>query len=76
MFSTTVAIVVSFYVVEILAVDVSCATPHNGSPIENCCDLGFREHTFSLAVNHANIYKFKNFCNKNCSTYPTYIWIL
>ena len=72
MFSTTVTIVVSFCVVEILAVDVSCATPHNGGPIENCCDLGFREHTFSYAVNHANVYRFKNFCNKNCSTYRTY----
>ena len=39
MFSTTVAIVISFCAVEILAVDESCATPNNGSLIESCCDL-------------------------------------
>ena len=70
MFSTTVAIVISFCVVEILAVDESCVIPNNEDPIENCCDLGFGQTEFSEIVNKPKIYKFKNFC-KNCRSSPT-----
>ena len=52
MFSTTVAIliVISYCVVEILAADESCVIPNNEDPIENCCDLGFRQTGFSEIV--------------------------
>ena len=39
MFSITVVVFISFCAVEIFAVHGSCATPNNGSLIENCCDL-------------------------------------
>ena len=70
MCSTTVAIVISLYTVEILAVDESCVIPNNEDPIENCCDLGFRQTEFSEVVNKPKVYKFKNFC-KNCRSTPT-----
>ena len=70
MFSTTVAIVISFCVVEILAADESCVIPNNEDPIENCCDLGFRQTEFSEIVNKPKVYKFKIFC-KNCRSTPT-----
>ena len=70
--STTVAIVISFCVVEVLAVDEICATPNNGSPIDNCCDLRkFAPLAFSeipATVNKPKVYKLKNFCDKNCTT--------
>ena len=71
MFSTTVVtLVISLYAVEILAVDDDCPTPNNGTPIENCYDLKkSSEFTFGeIITNKPNVYKFKNFCNKNCST--------
>ena len=70
MFSTTIAIVISFCVVEIFAVDESCVISNNEDPIENCCDLGFRQTEFSEIVNKPKVYKFKNFC-KNCRSTPT-----
>ena len=72
MFSTALLLVTPFFAVEIFAVDVTCATKYKGDPIENCCDLGYRELTFSGVVNNHNIYHFKNFCNKNCTAYTTY----
>ena len=78
MFSTTVVtLVISLYAVEILAGDNNCPTPprpYDGNPIENCCDLIKKpsEFTFSeytVPVNNKpGVYKFKNFCNKSCST--------
>ena len=71
MFSTTLAIlVISLYAVEILAVDESCVLPSNTDPIENCCDLGFRQTEFSEIVNEPNVYKLKYLC-KNCRSTPT-----
>ena len=70
MFSTTVAIVISFCAMKILAVDESCVIPNNEDPIENCCDLGFRQTEFSEIVNKPKVYKFKNFC-ENCRSTPT-----
>ena len=67
MFST-IAVIVA---VEIFAVDGSCATPNNGSLIENCCGLmKSEEYAFgeiTVAVNKPKVYKLKNFCNKNCT---------
>ena len=61
----------SLYFVGILAVDESCATPNNGSPIDNCCDLTEVQLAFSkiisAPVNKPQVYKLKNFCNKNCT---------
>jgi len=51
--------------VEILAIDV---IPSNTNPIENCCDLGYRQHIFSEIVNKPKVYKFKNFCNNHWSS--------
>ena len=72
MFSITVIVFISFCAVEILAVDGSCASPNNGSLIENCCDLmKSEEFAFSeitVPVNKPQVYKLKNFCNKNCTT--------
>ena len=66
----------SLCIVGILAVDEACPTPNNGSPIDNCCDLkkfaevhdqlAFSE--ISVPVNKPQVYKLKNFCNKNCTT--------
>ena len=52
---------------EILAVDESCVIPNNEDPIENCCDLGFRQTEFSEIVNKPQVYKF----NKICRSTPT-----
>ena len=61
MFSTTVVtLVTAVYAVEILAVDESCVTPSNANPIENCCDLGFRQTEFSEIINKPKVYKFKS----------------
>ena len=71
MFSATVVtLVIAVYAVEILAVDESCVTPSNADPIENCCDLGFRQIKFSEIVNKPKVYKFKHFC-RNCRSTPT-----
>ena len=71
MFSTTlVTLIISVYAIEILAADDSCVIPSNENPLENCCDLGFRQTDFSEIVNKPKVYKFKNFCN-NCSFPPT-----
>ena len=54
----------------ISAVEESCVKPSNTDPIENCCDLGFRQNEFSEVVNKPRVYKFKNIC-KNCRSSPT-----
>ena len=64
-FSIAVAYIV--IAVNVLAVDGICVTPNNDSLIENCCSLGFRELTFSETVNKPEVYKLKNFCDKNCN---------
>ena len=71
-YTTLVTLVILLYAVEILAVDESCVTPNNTDPIEDCCDLKkkFPQFTFgeySVPVNKPDVYKLKNFCNKNCS---------
>jgi len=45
----------------------------NNSPIENCCDLGFRHSTFGEVVNTPNVYHVKNFCG-NCHSSPTSVY--
>ena len=75
MFSTiVVTLVILLYALEILAVDDDCPTPippYERSPIENCCDLKQKSSEFAFGefiINKPNVYKFKNFCNKTCST--------
>ena len=71
MFSTTVVtLVIAVYAVETLADDESCVKPSNTDPIENCCDLGFRQTEFSEIINKPKVYKFRNLCN-NCRSTPT-----
>ena len=70
MFSTTLIIITSVIGIGVSAVDESCVTPSNTDPIENCCDLGFRQTEFSEVVNKPKVYKFKNFC-KNFRSSPT-----
>ena len=71
MYSTTVVtLVISVCAVEILAIDENCAKPSNTDPIENCCDLGFRQTEFSEVINKPKVYKFKSFC-KSCRSTPT-----
>ena len=65
MFSNTIVILITACTVQIVAVDESCVTPNNEQPINNCCDLGYRQTQFSDIVNKPKVYKFKNFCN-NC----------
>ena len=65
MLPTAVVILILLCAVQIVAVDESCATPNNDQPIDNCCDLGFRQTQFSDILNKPKVYKFKNFC-KNC----------
>ena len=69
MFSTTL-IIISVIAMGISAVEESCVKPSNTDPIENCCDLGFRQNEFSKVVNKPRVYKFKNIC-KNCRSSPT-----
>ena len=65
MFYTNVVILISLCTVQIVAVDGSCVTPNNDQPIDNCCDLGFRQTQFSDILNKPKVYRFKNLCN-NC----------
>ena len=44
----------------------TAATTH--TVIHNCCDLGFRQSTFSEIVNKPKQYKMKNMCGNNHST--------
>ena len=57
---------------ETVAINKTCATPHNGSPIDNCCDLKklaqFAFSEIAASVNKPKVYKLKNFCDKNCTT--------
>ena len=76
MFYAVVVVVafLSLSAVETVAVNETCATPNNGSPIGNCCDLkkfAEIELTFSeivVPINKPKVYKLKNFCDKNCTT--------
>ena len=62
-------VILSVCALEILAA-AGNVIPSNRSPIENCCDLGFRQIVFSEVVNKPKVYKFKNFCN-NARSSPT-----
>ena len=44
----------------------TAATTH--TVIHNCCDLGFRQSTFSDIVNKPKQYKMKNMCGNHHST--------
>ena len=44
----------------------TAATTH--TVIHNCCDLGFRQSTFSDIVNKPKQYKMKNMCDNHHST--------
>ena len=44
------------------------ATTYSSTVIHNCCDLGFRQSTFSEIVNRPKQYKMKNMCGNNHST--------
>ena len=65
MLSTSIVILISSSAIQIFALDESCVTTNNDQPIDNCCDLGYRQTQFSDIVNKPKVYKFKNFCN-NC----------
>ena len=70
MFSTTVVtLVTAVYAVEILAVDESCVTPSNANPIENCCDLGFRQTEFSESLTSLKFINSK-VCAKTVDPHP------
>ena len=71
MFIKVMTFIISFFSVEILAVNENCLViPDNSDLIENCCDLGFRPFSFSKIVNKPKVYKFKNFCG-DCRASPT-----
>ena len=71
-YAVIVVVVLSLSAVETVAVNKTCATPNNGSPIDNCCDLKkSAELAFSevlTSVNKPEVYKLKNFCDKKCTT--------
>ena len=74
MFLTTVITLITLvYAVEILAVNETCVLPSNTDPIENCCDLGYRQTKFSIIINKPKVYKIKSFC-KNCRSSPTHVY--
>ena len=74
MTSTSVIIVIVIVLVSVLLHIVhaqqdqqpTAATTH--TVIHNCCDLGFRQSTFSDIVNKPKQYKMKNMCGNNHST--------
>ena len=71
MFIKVMTLIISFFSVEVLAVNEYCnVIPDNSGLIENCCDLGFRPFSFSEIVNKPKVYKFKNFCG-DCRTSST-----
>ena len=56
---------------EVLAAEKSsCIIPSNQGLIKNCCNLGFRQTSFSEILNKPKIYKLENFCT-NCQSTPT-----
>ena len=63
--TTVIAVVVSvlLHVVQALPITVTTDTL-----INNCCDLGFRQSTFSDIVNKPKQYKMKNMCGNDHST--------
>ena len=63
--------IISFFSVEILAVNENCLViSDNSDLIENCCDLGFRPFSFNEIDSKPKVYRFKNFCG-DCRTSPT-----
>ena len=61
----TVMLAVSLYVIEVSTINESCIVSNSEGPIENCCDLGFKQSIFGQIINKPKIYKFNMFCN-NC----------
>ena len=71
MTSTSVITVIVIVLVSVLlhivhAQQPTAATTH--TVIHNCCDLGFRQSTFSEIVNKPKQYKMKNMCGNHHST--------
>ena len=64
-FIVIVTLVVLLSAAEILAANESCIISSSEDPIENCCDLGFRQSIFGQIINKPKVYKFNRFCN-NC----------
>ena len=74
-YAVVVVVALSLSTVEtVAAVNETCFTPNNGSPISNCCDLKISAEiqlAFSeivVPINKPKVYKLKNFCDKNCTT--------
>ena len=64
--TVTVIVVVSVLLHIVQAQQPTAATTH--TLINNCCDLGFRQSTFSEIVNKPKQYKMKNMCGNKHST--------
>ena len=70
MTSTTVITVIVIVLVSVLLhiVQALPITATTDTLINNCCDLGFRQSTFSQIVNKPKQYKMKNMCGNDHST--------
>ena len=70
MTSTTVITVIVIVIVSVLLhiVQALPITATTDTLINNCCDLGFRQSTFSDIVNKPKQYKMKNMCGNDHST--------
>ena len=70
MTSTTVITVIVAELVSVLLhiVQALRITATTDTLINNCCDLGFRQSTFSDIVNKPKLYKMKNMCGNDHST--------
>ena len=63
-----VIVLVSTVVLHIVQAQQPTATATTNTLINNCCDLGFRQSTFSDIVNKPKQYKIKNLCGNHHST--------
>ena len=68
MTSTIVITVLAIVGVLLHIVQALPITATTDTLINNCCDLGFRQSTFSQIVNKPKQYKMKNMCGNNHST--------
>ena len=70
MVSTTVITVLVIVLVSVLLhmVQALPITATTDTLINNCCDFGFRQSTFSQIVNKPKQYKMKNMCGNDLST--------
>ena len=67
MMTSTIIVLVSVFLLTI-TVQAIPITASTDTLINNCCDLGFRQSTFSDIVNKPKQYKMKNMCGNDHST--------